>query len=550
MQKICTDCGGKYEFSAEELKLFEHWGFDPASTCFVCNQKHRISFRNGRNMYKRKCDATGEEIISIYSQNSPYKIYKSNEWYNDKWDSMDYGRTFDFNRPFFDQFQELRLEVPRMAMHNVKAENSDFCNQTYGNKNCYMIVGGDFNEDSMYGTLCMRNRSLVDGDYTTDTEMGYMMSDSIHCYNCRFTFDSKNCSDCSYISNCTGCKNCILCTNLSQKSYCIRNKQLTKEDYNLEAANILTGSAKMQKECVKEFVQMRSERVVKYAHMIGCEHCTGDYQQHSKNCINCYDILESEDLHNVIFASKSKDCFQCSLLGDEAELCYESISSLNGKNVRFSHFVIDSIHVDYSDFIFNCQHVFGCEGLRHKKYCILNKQYTKEEYEELIPKIIEHMKQTNEWGKFFPKEFSCFAYNESTISEYFPLSREEALAQGFKWREESVEKPKVEKIIPASQLPDSLEDIPDDILNWGIECEITNRPFKITPKELSFYRKMNIPIPRKHPDERYSWRTALRNPRKLWKRQCQKCDKDIQTTYSPERTEKVLCEKCYLKEVY
>jgi hypothetical protein len=27
-----------------------------------------------------------------------------------------------------------------------------------------------------------------------------------------------------------------------------------------------------------------------------------------------------------------------------------------------------------------------------KEYCILNKQYTKEEYEILVPKIIEHMK--------------------------------------------------------------------------------------------------------------------------------------------------------------
>ena len=30
-------------------------------------------------------------------------------------------------------------------------------------------------------------------------------------------------------------------------------------------------------------------------------------------------------------------------------------------------------------------------SLRNKSYCILNKQYTKEEYEELVPKIIEHM---------------------------------------------------------------------------------------------------------------------------------------------------------------
>lgn len=43
---------------------------------------------------------------------------------------------------------------------------------------------------------------------------------------------------------------------------------------------------------------------------------------------------------------------------------------------------------------------------------------------------------------------------------------------------------------------------------------------------------------------------ALRNPRKLWKRQCGKCGKEIQTTYSPERPETVYCEGCYLSVVY
>jgi hypothetical protein len=36
-------------------------------------------------------------------------------------------------------------------------------------------------------------------------------------------------------------------------------------------------------------------------------------------------------------------------------------------------------------------------GLHDKSYCILNKQYTKEEYEELVPKIIEKMMKDDEW---------------------------------------------------------------------------------------------------------------------------------------------------------
>jgi len=108
----------------------------------------------------------------------------------------------------------------------------------------------------------------------------------------------------------------------------------------------------------------------------------------------------------------------------------------------------------------------------------------------------------------------------------------------------------VEKTIPAEKLPALIKDIPDDILNWAIECEETKKPFKILKQELAFYRKMNLPIPHFHPDERHKRRMASRNPRKLWKRECGKCGLEIETTYAPEKPEKVYCEKCYLKEVY
>lgn len=73
--------------------------------------------------------------------------------------------------------------------------------------------------------------------------------------------------------------------------------------------------------------------------------------------------------------------------------------------------------------------LFGCNGLRNKQYCIFNTQYTKEQYEALLPTIIEHMIATGERGKFFDPSVSVFAYNETIASLHFPLSESEALAQ-------------------------------------------------------------------------------------------------------------------------
>lgn len=61
----------------------------------------------------------------------------------------------------------------------------------------------------------------------------------------------------------------------------------------------------------------------------------------------------------------------------------------------------------------------------------------------------------------------------------------------------------VEKTIKASLLPEDITNIPDDILNWAIECEVTKKPFRIVKPELEFYRKHNLQIPHRHPDQRY-----------------------------------------------
>jgi hypothetical protein len=244
-----------------------------------------------------------------------------------------------------------------------------------------------------------------------------------------------------------------------------------------------------------------------------------------------------------------KDCHDNNYT-EENECCNEYLGMYGAKNTHFSTFSRHTYEVYFSEYCINSKNCFGCAGIRDRNYCIFNKEYSKEEYEKLIPKIIEHMKSTGEFGEFFPVSLSPFAYNESVAQEYFPLSKEEVFKRGWKWRDQKDEMPKVEKIIPAEKLPDSIDDIPDDILNWAIECEATRRPFRIIKQELDFYRQMKLPIPHYHPDERHKRRMMLRNPRKLWDRTCAKCKKEIQTTYSPERPEMVYCEECYLKEVY
>ena len=206
--------------------------------------------------------------------------------------------------------------------------------------------------------------------------------------------------------------------------------------------------------------------------------------------------------------------------------------------------------LNYCQHCFYSSYLFGCISLKRNKYCILNKQYNKEEYEQLVPKIIEHMKQTGEWGEFFPVAISPFAYNETVAQDYFPLSETEAIERGWRWK--NIQEPDfsdVKKKIAAEKLPENIADIPDDILEWAIVCAESGRLFKVQKGELVFYRKMRLPIPNFHPDVRHSKRMSLRNPRYLRSRNCQKCNVEIRTTYSPHQPEVVYCEQCYLQAI-
>jgi len=93
-------------------------------------------------------------------------------------------------------------------------------------------------------------------------------------------------------------------------------------------------------------------------------------------------------------------------------------------------------------------------------------------------------------------------------------------------------------------------DAPESLPNEIFICVECARNYRLIKRELEFYRKMVIPIPRKCWSCRFANRIVRRGPYKFWKRACAKCQKEITTNYAPDRSEIVYCEQCYQKEVY
>jgi hypothetical protein len=523
----------------------------PASThCPDCRNQIRTSHRNEQYLYQRKSDLSGKQTISIYDSLSSWdegsKIYTKEEWESDTWDAMTYGRDFDFSRPFFEQFTELQKAVPRMALITVGNENSAFTTGTGYCKNCYLINSSEYCEDCYYGKLLQNCKDSIDSSYLYDSERCYQCFNCQKCYNCVYVSYSQNSSDCWFSENLSGCRNCFFSTNLTNKAYYFMNEPLDKAEYERRIEEFKGSHANFQK-AWEIFQKMRQKRIHKYSNITHSENCTGDFIQSSQNCQNTFDMNDSQDCRNVWVGVQCKDVYDCSNMYIKPELNYQVLGTIETFHVAYSLYVFHSQNILYSDQIHNSKDLFGCVGLKNKQYCILNKQYTREAYEALVPKIIEHMRDTEEWGLFFPPTMSPHGYNESLASEYYPLSKEEVEKRGWHWHED---KAQAAYQGPQYEIPNHLNDVPADITERILKCEATGKLYKIIPQELKLYKSIGVPIPRLCPDARHKKRMQLRNVRQLANRKCDKCEASVHSTYAPNQPERIYCEKCYVEAVY
>jgi len=558
--KKCRLCGENFIVTDHELQLRnklspefagKKFPIPSPNDCPDCRLKQRLSYRAGNKFFSRKCDLTGKPIVSMYSPEKTFKVYEHDAWWSDQWDAMQYGRDFDFSRPLYDQLFKLFSDVPHAALLNTNTENSYYTNHGLNLKNCYLVTGVAESEDVMYGYFTIGCKDVLDSASLTNCQYCYEGLTSGDCYLCKYFSNCRNCTECMMVEDCQGCTNCIGCFGLKNKQYYIYNQNVGKESYEKFVRENLTPLTHAKIESIhQKFNEIKIKLPHRHAYLYSCEDCTGDLVFNSKNCIWAFGTTQGEDSAYTFSSSQAINLCDCSFSGGKVGAQY----SCNTLSTIGQKFLFSWIHWLGNSSIFtmechSCTDCFACVGLKNKQYCVFNKQYTKEEYESLAAKILEHMQKTNEWGEFFSPAKSPYAYNESVAQDYFPLEKNEAIAKGFVWSEYEPPKPNTEKIIKTSDLPEDIAQAGQDVISSAIECGVTGRPFIITPNEFAFYKEQGIPLPRKHPEQRHKERMAIRNPIRLWPRKCSSCNKEIMSIYAPDRPEIVYCESCYQKLV-
>lgn len=547
----CNKCKAPFTITQDDQKFLDLFQVPAPQNCPSCRMHRRMMDRNVKSLYYRKCDFTGEQIIAQYDSEVPFPVYNATAWWGDGWDASDYAQEYDFSKPFFEQFKQLQNKVPRVSLWIIPGmENSDFTNNTGYLKNCYLIMESDYDEDCYYSNLLKKSKNLCDCSVCYECELCYECIDCQNCFELKFSQDCKNCQSSWFLKNCQSCKDCIGCINQRHKQYMIFNQQYSKEEYEKIKAGLNLHSRSGVSEAIAKAQSLFLLHPHKNINTEKTENCIGDHLDNAKDCYMCFDCKDIEDARYCTKLSlQVKSCMDYSSWGDKAELVYQcSSSGDHAYNIKFCSSCTSNIRdLEYCDLCTSSSDLFGCVGMKKKQYCILNKQYSKEEYLVLKAKIIEHMKTTGEYGEYFPSNNCPFAHNETMAQDFFPLTKETALAQGYRWHEDQNNNRYQGTQV---SIPETMDTVNDDITRSILTCSSCTKNYRFIIQELRLYRQLGVPPPSQCFDCRHKRRIQARAPFQIWERNCAKCQQRMNSSLSSERPEIVYCEKCYQETVY
>jgi len=502
---------------------------------------NRLMFRNERNFYKIKLKNGKSEISTIHPS------IRKNIINIEDFNNYDFGKEWiNYSWNFNEDLKKLFTKCPHASRLVVDMENSPYCNQEAYDKNCYMNSGWHNNKDSMYTTFAIESSDLVDNYWIFRSEIVYSSLNIFESSKIFFSQQIKNSYNIYFGYNLIWCQNVIFWNNLHNKKYVYKNKELRKEDWIKKEIEFksklktLSWLEKLKKEYKKLLkTTWKEEKFIETSENIYWNIITSS----KDNFSTLYWIENNNILYsNIIW--ETNDSMDINSFARWSKL-YNITSSFWLHNSISSSLILESSNWYYSFSIESMKYFFGCFGfwLKNKSYMILNKQYSKKEWELLAKQIIKELQEKWKWWRFLEPELSPYPYNDSVAMEYHPIKKaifldwkkilqQEIIRDNWEWtvyilepnnfiskaiidfgweekintywrtKENEINIPESLKIIKANNLPE-IEEVNDSILNKAIICKKSWRPFRLVKKELEFYKKYSLPIPKIHYDERH-----------------------------------------------
>lgn len=547
--KNCEQSGEPFAIRQEDINFYRNMQIPLPTTAPSVRSQILMSHLSPDELFKRKSAFSGKEIITNIDPECPVPVYSNDEWWSDSWNPLSFGFPYNRDRGFFEQFYELKKRVPRPTkIQSPTNENSDWVIGGYHLKNCYLVVGGTECELAFYSVSPIKSREIMETFFVSDCELCYDLFECKRCYHSAFLEECEDCINCYFGFDLKNCEYCFGCANLYHKKYYFFNQQLTKEQYEEKIKAINLSSRKNTDYWRAKFELLRGNFFRSNLRLKNVENSLGDDLTECKNCYHCVRVSKSQDSAYVFNGINIRFSYDI-IAGARLEHCI-SCAAKDSYNLKFcGDLMYDSSNSEYCELCMDVENCFGCIGLMHKKFCILNHQYTEDEYWRTLDIIKCDMLEKGEYGQVVPMRYSIYPYNLTYAYHFYPLSAEQANKLGVRFYDYG---PVTQVVggLKASDLPDDIRDVSPEIIGKPLICAETGRIFSVIKQEFEMYKKMNLPLPTTYPRARRlkqyaKWRVPL-----IKKGRCGQCGKDIFIRGDLEsQRAKVVCHECYLKLV-
>ena len=517
--QVCKITRQPFELHKREADAYRHFNLPLPSISPHERFRRQLAFKGRQQFYWRKCDITGKRIYSIYPKKAPFPVISSELWYSDEWDPLQYGRKFKPKKSFLEQLFALWQVVPRPAQAAKGVAHSYAIYDARHIADSFLVSEAEHVERSCYSVGL---RSCVDCCDCLNVSHCSDCYECIDCHECsllRWAEHCWGCRDSWFLSNCQNCKHCLFCANLQDKEYYIFNEKVTPEDYEKTLAELKLNNRTMLETARKKFFGFLKTREVSKRYVDDWDSTTGNYLYQTTNAYESYNCSDCRDIVRCCSLTKAKHCLDGHSFGDDISESAQFVSC----GMKATHLLncVDCFdHVSHLAYCFNCEkssHLLGCVGLREKEYCILNKQYTKAEYQETRFFIEAQMREKHQWAAYLQIAFSPFAYNQSAAQEYIPLNEIQAALMSYLWETDEDELVKPSQLLGGddepserySEIPAEISEIDRDARRTTVYlCEMSGKPFQFSEMELLLYDRMGVPPPGRVFEQRHKERIA------------------------------------------
>lgn len=549
-ERMCRVTSERFRIDEGDIEMYRLLRVPPPTTSPWYRNLRRLCF-SPFAFHQSSCAKTGRAFVGVYRRDSPFTVYHRDVWWSDAWDPKEYARAIDIASPFFSQWEAFSRTVPRLGATSDSASvNSEYTIGGKAVKDCYYVRAGAKSEDILYSVFVIASSACIDAEWIDQCERCYDALRMKECYRVSGSCDVQRSRESSFLFDASDCISCFGGFNLRNRKFVFLGEQLDAETYRQKRRAITLGNRSTYLQYRQWYDRgLREIAVHPFSRQDGVERCIGTGIANSSGCHYAFEAFDCLNCRYIArTAINVRDSADIASGGFGIERSYEDSSVIAIYAVKFSSSISTGRDLEYCMDCNNCECCFGCMGLRNARFCILNRQYTEDEYWERVDALKAAMLERGEYGEFFPARMASIPYEDSRAAfDYSNSILSEARERFGLWTIGDDPVSQGEPYVP----PDDIRDATDTILTETFRCRTTRRSFRITPQELAFLRREDFPLPDQHPDERMHVRhSAFPEPMRLYERACTQCGtKDLSDIPPNDPRQHVLCLVCYRKAV-